>query len=178
MNDIGDDVFKVICGHGESAFWRLILCRDGSHWLDTFSVSNSSSRNWNNWFVATIASLNTVAKMFAKIAKTFAGLSATIIATRRRILILHLEAKYAKMDCKNEIYAKNWVRSTWTARVNSNKKSTPTKSQRSKSNLIKVNGQSQPKSTTCQWWCQLTWWVTSADVDNDVSRWRGIDDVT
>ena len=26
--------------------------------------------------------------------------------------ILHLEAKYAKMDCKNEIYAKNWVRST------------------------------------------------------------------
>ena len=57
-----------------------------------------------------IASLNIVAKMFAK---TFAGLSATIIATRRRtVIILHLEAKYAKMDCKNEIYAKNWVRST------------------------------------------------------------------
>ena len=35
------------------------------------------------------------------------------------------------MDCKNEIYAKNWVRSTWTA----------------KSQLRpKVNGQ-QPKST-------------------------------
>ena len=44
-----------------------------------------------------IASLNIVAKMFAKIAKTFAGLS-TIIATRRRpVLILHLDAKYAKM---------------------------------------------------------------------------------
>ena len=72
-----------------------------------------------------IASLNIMAKMFAKIAKTFVGLSVTIMATRRRlVLILHLEAKYAKMDCKNEIYAKNWVRSTWTARVNSNKKST------------------------------------------------------
>ena len=44
-----------------------------------------------------IASLNTVAKTFAKIAKTFAGLSTTIIATRRRpVLIIHLEAKYAK----------------------------------------------------------------------------------
>jgi len=48
-----------------------------------------------------------VAKTFAKIAKTFARLSMTIIATRRRpVLILHLEAKYAKIDCKNEIYAK------------------------------------------------------------------------
>ena len=73
-----------------------------------------------------IASLNIVAKTFAKIAKTFAELSATIIATRRRpILILHLEAKYAKMDCKNEVYMKNWVRSTWTT------KSQPWKSQRS-----------------------------------------------
>ena len=44
-----------------------------------------------------IASLNIVAKTFAKIAKTFAGLSVTIMATRRRpILILHLEAKNAK----------------------------------------------------------------------------------
>ena len=64
-----------------------------------------------------IASLNIVVKTFAKIAKTFAGLSVMIIATRRRpILILHLEAKYAKMDCKNGIYAKNWVRreSQWS----------------------------------------------------------------
>ena len=38
-----------------------------------------------------------MAKTFAKIAKTFVGLSTTIIATRRRsVLILHLEAKYAK----------------------------------------------------------------------------------
>ena len=74
-----------------------------------------------------------MAKTFAKIAKTFAGLSTTIIAIRRRlVLILHLEAKYAKIDCKNEIYAKNWVRSTWTAKVNSGKKSTG-----------KVNGQSK-----------------------------------
>ena len=54
-----------------------------------------------------IASLNIVAKTFAKTTKTFVGLSATIMATRRRpVLILHLEAKYEKMDCKNEIYAK------------------------------------------------------------------------
>ena len=60
-----------------------------------------------------IASLNIVAKTFAKIAKTFFRLSATIVAIKRRpVLILHLEAKYAKMDCKNEIYEKNWVRST------------------------------------------------------------------
>ena len=55
-----------------------------------------------------IASLNIVTKTFAKMAKTFTRLLAKIIATKRRpVLILHLEAKYAKMDCKNEIYAKN-----------------------------------------------------------------------
>ena len=48
-----------------------------------------------------------MAKMFAKIAKTFVGLLATVVAKGRRlVLILHLEAKYVKMDCKNEIYAK------------------------------------------------------------------------
>ena len=86
-----------------------------------------------------IASLNTVAKTFAKVAKTFTGLSATIIATRRiPVLILHLEAKYAKIDCKNEIYAKNWVRSTWTAKVNYGKKSTVKVNPQSKSS-VKVN---------------------------------------
>ena len=70
-----------------------------------------------------IASFNIVAKTLVKIAKTFVGLSAMIIATRRRpVLILHLEAKYAKMDCKNEIYAKNWIRSTWTAKSQLRKK--------------------------------------------------------
>ena len=64
-----------------------------------------------------IASLNIVAKTFAKTAKTFVRLSVTIIATRRRlVLIVYLEAKYAKMDCKNEIYVKNWVRNTWTTK--------------------------------------------------------------
>ena len=85
----------------------------------------------------TIASLNTVAKTFAKIEKTFAGLSTTIIATRRRpVLILHLEAKYAKIDCKNEIYAKNWVRSTWTGKSQPRRKVNG-QSQRT----VKVNGQ-------------------------------------
>ena len=78
--------------------------------------------------------------MFAKIAKMFAGLSAIIIVTRRKpVLILHLEAKYAKIDCKNEIYAKNWVRSTGTAKVNYGKKSTVKVNPQSKSTL--VNGQ-------------------------------------
>ena len=77
-----------------------------------------------------IASLNIMAITFAKIAKTFVGLSATIVAKGRiLVLILHFEAKYAKIVCKNEIYAKNWVRSTWT------EKSTPKKS------TVKVNGQ-------------------------------------
>ena len=102
-----------------------------------------------------------MAKTFAKIAKTFAGLSTTIIATRRRpILILHLEAKYAKIDCKNEIYAKNWVRSTWTAKsqlwqqVNG-------QSQRP----VKVNGQRSTMTSAG------AWRMTSADdVVDDVSR--------
>ena len=80
-----------------------------------------------------------MAKTFAKIAKTFAGLSMTIIATRRRpILILHLEAKNVKIDCKKEIYAKNWVRSTWIAKVNSGKKSKVKVNPKSKS-TVKVN---------------------------------------
>ena len=53
-----------------------------------------------------------MAKSFAKIAKTFVGLLATIVAKERRlVIILHLE-EYAKIDCKNEIDTKNWVRST------------------------------------------------------------------
>ena len=44
MNDISDDVYKVISENGESGSRRLRLCRDGSHWLDTLSVSNSSSK--------------------------------------------------------------------------------------------------------------------------------------
>ena len=71
-----------------------------------------------------IASLNIVVKTFAKIAKTSTGLSAKIIAKRRRpVLILHLETKYAKKDYKNENYMKDSVRSTWTAKSQPGKKS-------------------------------------------------------
>ena len=77
-------------------------------------------------------------KNFAKIAKAFVGLSATIVAKGRRlVLILHLEAKYTKMDCKNEIYVKNWVKSTWTAKVNPGKSQQSTL-QKSKS-MLKVS---------------------------------------
>ena len=55
-----------------------------------------------------ITGLNIMVKIFAKIIKTFVGLSTTIIAIRiRHDLILHLEEKYAKINCKNEIYTKN-----------------------------------------------------------------------
>ena len=71
-----------------------------------------------------------MAKTFAKIAKSFARLSMTIIAIRRKpVLILHLEAKYAKIDCKNEIYEKKLGKEHLDCK---------------KSTLAKVNGQSQP----------------------------------
>ena len=64
-----------------------------------------------------IASLNIMVKTFTKIAKTFVGLLTMIVAKGRRLVcILHLEAKYAKINCKNEIYTKNWIRSTWIAK--------------------------------------------------------------
>ena len=87
-----------------------------------------------------ITSLNIVVKTFAKITKTFVGLSATIMVIKRiPILILHLEAKYAKMDWKNEIYAKNWVRSIGLQKVNSGQKSMVKldKSQQSKEKVNK-----------------------------------------
>ena len=87
-----------------------------------------------------ITSLNIVVKTFAKITKTFVGLSATIMVIKRiPILILHLEAKYAKMDCKNEIYEKNWVRSIGLQKVNSGQKSMVKldKSQQSKEKVNK-----------------------------------------
>ena len=82
-----------------------------------------------------IASLNIVAKTFAKIAKTFVGFSTMIIATRRRpVLILHLEPKYAKWTIKMKSTQKNWVRSTWTAKSQLDEKS-------QWSNIVKVNHQ-------------------------------------
>ena len=56
-----------------------------------------------------------MAKTFAEIAKMFVGLLVTIVAIKRKpVLIFRLEAKYAhtkkkkkKKDCKNEIYVKN-----------------------------------------------------------------------
>ena len=153
MNDISDDVYKVIFGNGKNGSRRLKLCKDESHRLDTLSVSNCSSRNGNSWFVALIASLYIMAKTFAKIAKTFVALLATIVAKGRRlVVILHLEAKYAKMDCKNEIYAKNWVRSTWIAKVNPRKSQRPT-FQKSKSMLKESTawGQSQSGDDVSGW---------------------------
>ena len=92
---------------------------------------------------------------------------------RRLVLILHLEAKYTKMDCKNEIYAKNWVRSTWTAKVNSGEKSTVNSPVKVNGQTWKVNGQI-PRVK--RWRQQLTQasdvsnGTTMADVSNDVNE--------
>ena len=51
-----------------------------------------------------IASLNIIAKTFAKIAKAFIGLSTMIVAIKKRLVhILPLEAKYAKMKSMRKI---------------------------------------------------------------------------
>ena len=72
--------------------------------MDTLSFSNSISRNGSCLFVALIASLNIMAKTFAKIAKAFIGLSTMIVAIKKRLVhILPLEAKYAKMKSMRKI---------------------------------------------------------------------------
>ena len=94
-----------------------------------------------------IASLKIMANTFAKIAKTFIRLSMTIVAIRRRpILALHLEAKYAKMDCKTEIYAKKLSKEHLDC-----KKLTPKESQRltiREVNIQRKQSQRLVKSTT------------------------------
>ena len=37
---------------------------------------------------------------------------------KKNILLIHLGTQYAKTDCRNEIYTKNWVRRTWREKVN------------------------------------------------------------
>ena len=32
---------------------------------------------------------------------------------KKNILLIHLGTQYAKTDCRNEIYTKNWIRRTW-----------------------------------------------------------------
>ena len=87
-----------------------------------------------------IASFNIMVKTFAKIAQTFVGLLATIVAIRKKhVLIFCLEAKYAKMNCKNEIYAKNWVRSIWTEKIKPDKKVNGQPFEKSTINAKKVN---------------------------------------
>ena len=54
-------------------------------------------------------------------------------ARKKNILLIHLGTQYAKTDCINEIYTKNWVRRTWSEKVNR-----------------KVNGQ-RLKMTSADW---------------------------
>ena len=76
-------------------------------------------------------------------------------ARKKNILLIHLGTQYAKTDCRNEIYTKNWVRRTWPGKKSTvNVRSTVNVGQRSKSTVnvwsmvnagqrstVKVNGQ-------------------------------------
>jgi len=69
-----------------------------------------------------------MAKTFTNIAKTFDGLSVMIVAKGRRLfLILYLEAKCAKMNCKSQLWQKSQL-----------------------STLIKVNSRSQRSTLSSQ----------------------------
>ena len=62
-------------------------------------------------------------------------------ARKKNILLIHLGTQYAKTDCRNEIYTKNWVRRTWPGeKVNGtvNGQCSVNAGQRS---TVKVNGQ-------------------------------------
>ena len=101
---LGEDICKLIFRENreqlESIMDKMIT--------DTLSVINSSNRNGNSWFVVLIASLNIMAKTFAKIAKTFVELSVMIVAIKwRSVNILHLEAKNAQMNYKIKSTQKN-----------------------------------------------------------------------
>ena len=57
----------------------------------------------------------------------------------KNILFIHLETQYAKTDCKNEIYVKNWVRRSWIEKVNPEEKS-----------MVKVNGLVNDDASKCR----------------------------
>ena len=98
---LGEDIYKLIF-RGDREQLESIMDKMIT---DSLSVSNSSNRNGNSWFVALIASFNIMAKTFAKM---FVGLSATIVAIKWRfVLTLHFEAKYAKMNYKIKSTRKN-----------------------------------------------------------------------
>ena len=93
-----------------------------------------------------IASLNIVVKTFYENCKNICWIVGDDYCNKKKTChILHFKEKYAKIDCKNEIYAKNWVGKTGTAKVNLEK------SKRSKSTV----------------WSMMT----STDMMDDVSRW-------
>ena len=62
-------------------------------------------------------------------------------ARKKNILLIHLGTQYAKNDCRNEIYTKNWVRRTWRGK----KVNWTVNGQRSRWSTVTVNGQ---QSTT------------------------------
>ena len=85
---------------------------------------------------------------------------------KKNIIFIHLETQYAKTDYKNEIYAKNWARNTWIAKVNSVKKSTIN----SIEVKVKVNAwKSQLPEVKVKLEMMLAM-MRSDDVNNDVNR--------
>ena len=133
-----------------------------------------------------IASLNIVTKTFAKIAKMFVALSATIIATRRRpILILHLEEKYTKngvqkwnlrkkkkgkehLDYKKSTLKKSTVKPGQSQQSIESQRLTENNQQRTSASWL-GDDVSRKKMTSVTTW-KMT--LTRADVEEWCQQWR------
>ena len=58
---------------------------------------------------------------------------------KKNIILIHLGTQYAKTDCKNEIYTKNWVRRTWLGKKSTGRSMVKVNGQRSVNNWSTVN---------------------------------------
>ena len=86
-------------------------------------------------------------------------------ARKKNILLIHLGTQYAKTDCRNEIYTKNWVRRTWPGeKVNWTVNG---QSQRSTAGQRSTLVNSQWSRVNGQWSTVNGQWSTTGD---DVSR--------
>ena len=107
-------------------------------------------------------------------------------ARKKNIFLIHLETQYAKTDCRNEIYTKNWVRRTWPGKKSTGRSTVKVNGQCSvnagQRSTVKVNGQrsmvnSQRLEMTSadQWMLTqlgLTWQCVEARGGVCGLRWR------
>ena len=73
-------------------------------------------------------------------------------ARKKNILLIHLGTQYAKTDCRNEIYTKNWVRRTWPGKKSIGRSTVKVNGQRwSTGQRSTVNGQRLEMTSADQW---------------------------